>query len=136
MSSQSKNRRPPKFAVDTSALLAMMQNAPGGSLVGVKLHYSAISTVNLCEVLEYSLAHNIPIAGMTDDLTILGLRIEPFTHEDAHRVAELGRNPRAAALSLSDRVCLALAQRLGVPALTADDSWKKLDIGIEVQVLR
>ena len=136
MNAETNPRRPPKFAVDTSALLAMMQSAPGGSLVGVKLHHSAISTVNLCEVLEYSQAHDIPVAGMADDLTILGLRIEPFTHEDAHRVAELARNPRVAALSLSDRACLALAQRLGVPALTADDSWRKLDAGIEVQVLR
>lgn len=136
MSPDLARRSAPRFALDTSALLAMMQEAPGGSVVGAKLHYSAISTINLAEVLDYSLTHDIRIDGMVDDLQALGLKVESFTPQDAATVAELAKVPHQPPLTLSDRACLALAQRLGVPALTADYAWSKLTLDINVQVLR
>ncbi len=40
-------------------------------------------------------------------------------------------------LSLGDRACLALAQRLRLPAVTADSGWKELRIdGLVVQPIR
>jgi PIN domain nuclease of toxin-antitoxin system len=39
-------------------------------------------------------------------------------------------------LSLADRACLALAEREGVPAVTADKKWAMLDIGIKVSLIR
>lgn len=114
----------------------MMQQAPGGSVVGAKLHFSAISTLNLAEVLDYSLHHDIQIDGMVDDLQALGLRIEPFTPEDASAVAELAKISHQPALTISDRACLALARRLGIPALTADYAWSKLKLDVDIQVLR
>lgn len=126
----------PRFAVDSSALLAMMQDAPGGSLVGVKLHHSAISALNLAQVLEYCCEHGIEAEGMVENLIALGLRIEPFGLDDARKVAEITRATPGSSLGLSDLACLALAARLEVPALTADRSWLDLDIGVEVRVLR
>jgi PIN domain nuclease of toxin-antitoxin system len=38
--------------------------------------------------------------------------------------------------SLADRACLALAERLGVPAVTADREWAKADVAAEVQLIR
>jgi PIN domain nuclease of toxin-antitoxin system len=124
-----------RFVLDTSALLAMMQDAPGGSLVGVKLHNSAISTLNLTEVLDYCNEHDLPTTSMVKDLRALGLEIHPFTEEDAHHVADLGTRLERQ-LSVADRACVALAHRLSLPALSADRSWKQLDLGIEVRVLR
>ena len=43
---------------------------------------------------------------------------------------------KALGLSLGDRACLALAQRQALPVLTADKTWKQLDLAIEVQLLR
>ena len=43
---------------------------------------------------------------------------------------------RGAGLSLGDRYCLALAQRLGVPVLTADQQWANVSVGIAIQVIR
>ena len=40
------------------------------------------------------------------------------------------------ALSFGDRACLALARRLGLPALTAERAWAELDLGIPVEVFR
>lgn len=113
-----------------------MQHTPGGSVVGARLRHSAISTLNLAEVLDYSRMNGIDTDGMVGDLKSLGLRIEPLTPEDANAIAELADPSKQCTLSLSDRACLVLAQRLGVPALTADPAWSHLELDIDVQVLR
>jgi PIN domain nuclease of toxin-antitoxin system len=37
---------------------------------------------------------------------------------------------------LGDRACLALAQQLDLPVLTADKIWQRLDIGVSIQLIR
>jgi hypothetical protein len=55
-------------------------------------------------------------------LRVLGVRIEPLT------AARLWDRARPAGLSLGDRCCLALAERLGCAAVTADTAWAQLDL--------
>jgi PIN domain nuclease of toxin-antitoxin system len=43
---------------------------------------------------------------------------------------------RALGLSLGDRACLALAIALKAPVWTSDRSWKKLNIGVTVHLMR
>ena len=64
------------------------------------------------------------------------LEAVPFGPEDVLRVAALRPLTKTQGLSLGDRVCLALAQRLGLPALTTDSAWNNLDAGVEVRVVR
>ena len=66
----------------------------------------------------------------------MGLRILPFTPEDAELTAGLWSTSRQAGLSLGDRACLSLAQRLSLPALTADRSWAALELEVEVRLIR
>ena len=66
----------------------------------------------------------------------LGLRVADFTAESAEATAQLGSVAAPPGLSLGDRACLALAGALGVPALTSDTAWARLDLGIEVQIIR
>jgi PIN domain nuclease of toxin-antitoxin system len=54
----------------------------------------------------------------------------------AYRAGLLRPATKAAGLSFGDRGCLALAQQLGVPALTADRGWARLSIGIPIRVIR
>lgn len=54
----------------------------------------------------------------------------------AEAAARLRPATRHAGLSLADRACLALARRLGVPAVTADRAWGDLDVGVEVRLIR
>jgi ribonuclease VapC len=49
------------------------------------------------------------------------LRIEPVVAEDAEWAAARWR--RGEGLSLADRLCMAVGNRLGVDVLTADVSW-------------
>jgi ribonuclease VapC len=49
------------------------------------------------------------------------VEIEPVTVDDAERAALLWKPDSG--LSLGDRLCLALGDRLDAPILTADRSW-------------
>jgi PIN domain nuclease of toxin-antitoxin system len=62
--------------------------------------------------------------------------IEPITEEDCIAIARLRRSTKAQGLSLADRACLALAERLGAPAVTADREWVKAQVGAEVRTIR
>jgi PIN domain nuclease of toxin-antitoxin system len=50
------------------------------------------------------------------------VRVEPVTLADAEMAAAYWADHKT--LSLGDRLCLALADRLELPALTADSAWE------------
>lgn len=62
--------------------------------------------------------------------------LEPLTDADCIAVARLRSSTKEKGLSLADRACLALAGRLGVPAMTADWGWGEVDVGAEVRLIR
>jgi len=115
--------------LDASALLALLKGEPGAERVAEALEQGAyLSAVNLAEVLS-------KLADWGEDpaeaqarmaqVGLLGAAVEvlPFTGEDALEVARLRALTRAYGLSFGDRACLALARRLGLPALTAERAW-------------
>ncbi|WP_368794370.1 PIN domain-containing protein [Candidatus Synechococcus spongiarum] len=67
-------------------------------------------------------------------LTTYPLKVEQVTIEDGQRAAELWR--QGTPLSLADRFCLALGQRLRIPVVTADKEWSKVDVAIRVIQIR
>jgi ribonuclease VapC len=85
-------------------------------------------TQGLTEETAVSLS-GMPLAGGA-------ISVEPFTIVDAVLCAKLRPETRHIGLSLGDRACLALAQRLGARALTADQQWTKLNLGIPIEVIR
>ena len=123
-------------AIDASALLALLFAEPGAELVADAIAGGAVtSAVNLSEVATVLVRHR------KDPATILGpvreqLAVEPFTDADAMVAAALYPKTTNKGLSLGDRSCLALARRLGVPALTAERVWAELDLDIDVQLIR
>ncbi|MPY67713.1 type II toxin-antitoxin system VapC family toxin [Deinococcus sp. SDU3-2] len=128
------------IVLDASALLTYFFGEPGADQVEKRLPGSVMHTVNYAEVLsklaERGLApkaaeHQLEQAGLSQVI-----RIDAGTSADALAVARLRPLTRAAGLSLGDRYCLALADRLGVAAATTDRSWGTLDLGIPVEVLR
>jgi PIN domain nuclease of toxin-antitoxin system len=122
--------------LDASALVAVLWEEPGAEAVEPLLRGAAISTVNWAEVLQRYHAAGVSTAGKRESIEALGVRIEPFTSEDAELAAALWRSTRAAGLSLGDRACLALARRIGTPAHTADRAWASLDVQVDVVVIR
>ncbi|HMJ01893.1 MAG TPA: type II toxin-antitoxin system VapC family toxin [Conexibacter sp.] len=122
--------------LDASALIALLWEEPGADAVEPLLSRSAISAVNWAEVLQRYRAHGVETAGKRESVEALGVSVEDFSAEDAETVAELWRPTRRAGLSLADRACLALARRLGLAAYTADRDWRKVDVDVEVVVIR
>ena len=95
-----------------------------------------ISTVNLCEVLErlaVGSAAEAPTLAMLEDL---GLVLVDFTPDLAAIAARLKASTRSVGLSLGDRACLALALRERTPVLTGDRAWSKVDVGVEIVMIR
>ena len=102
---------------------------------------AAVSVVNWAEVLS-----KLAEAGKDPEVAAAELRraegsrralsIEPLTAADCVAVARLRPLTRRQGLSLADRACLALAERLSVPALTADRKWLEADVVAEVQLIR
>ena len=118
--------------LDSSAILAFLQDEPGAAPVESALESGAVcGAANWSEVAQKVLA-----AGKDWDLVralVLSypLVIEPVTGEDAERAARVWR--RGAGLSLGDRLCLALADRLAAEVLTADAAWGSDDRIIQIR---
>ena len=123
---------------DASVLLALVLDEPGTERAMHSLADGVISSVNLAEVMTV-LAHR---GATAEDLDVLvndlPLRVEDFTTDDAVLTALLRPDTKALGLSLGDRACLALAQRLSEVALTADRAWAKLpdSLSQSVELLR
>lgn len=108
--------------VDASVLLAFAQGEEGAGQAEVLLEQGAsCGAANWSEV-----AQKVRAAGRDWDLVraLLGsynLTVEAVIEEDAEWAA--GRWRRGEGLSLADRLCLALGDRLGIDTWTADTSW-------------
>lgn len=124
----------PKRVLDASALLAVFFREVGFEVV--PLEGSAVSAVNWAEVLQVAARRGADVVGLDAAIAAEGAVIVSFTPADAEAAAALWQRTRTVGLSLADRACLALAQRYGVPALTADRAWRDLEVGIEIAVVR
>ncbi len=122
--------------LDASALLTVLFQEPGATAVAdVIAEGAAVSTVNLSEVAAALVRHQRDAEHILRAVTAQ-VTVEPFTIEDALAAAALWATTRVAGLSLGDRACLALAQRLGVPAVTADRQWATTDLGVTIELVR
>ena len=107
---------------DASALLAYLGNEAGSDVVEAALETGGrCSTANCSEVGQKVLA-----AGGDWDLSralllSYGVALEPVQADDAEWAARHWRTGEG--LSLGDRLCLALADRVEEVALTADRKW-------------
>lgn len=121
---------------DASALLASVQREPGWEAVDEALDAAAISAVNYSEVLTRMIEGGIAPDEAVRSLGGLDLRVEPFNQKISEIAALLRPETRRAGLSLGDRACLALAKASGAPVLTADRAWTRIDVGVEIRLIR
>jgi PIN domain nuclease of toxin-antitoxin system len=122
--------------LDASVLLAHISGEKGSEAVPQLANGALLSTVNLAEVFAKLLERNFTAKEAGETIYGYGFDPVPFDRELSRRTGVLRPLTKVLGLSLGDRACLALAQREGLPALTADKSWTKLNIGIEIRVIR
>jgi PIN domain nuclease of toxin-antitoxin system len=125
-----------KVVLDASAVLAVLQKEPGAEAVLSHLHHAVISAVNFSEVVARIVRGGDNFEDALTDLHNLFPDIHPFGIDQALAVGRLFPQTVAHGLSFGDRACLVLAKSLGAPALTADQEWAKLDIGVKVELIR
>ena len=128
----------PDYVLDASAILALLQNEPGADYVRARVERtnSIISAVNLAEVGYKMVEHGLSGAQVRETMIEFGVEVRPFDAEQAMILADLYVPTKNLGLSLADRACLALAQLMGLPALTADHAWRDVDPDIEIELIR
>jgi PIN domain nuclease of toxin-antitoxin system len=108
--------------LDASAVLAFVQGEAGSDDVEQALGDGArCGAANWSEVAQKVLAARRDWDLVRALLGSYGLGIEPVLAEDGEWAA--GRWRRGEGLSLGDRLCLALSERLDADVLTADRTW-------------
>jgi PIN domain nuclease of toxin-antitoxin system len=132
-----------RVLLDASALLAWIFDERGADVVERLVPYSVISSVNFAEVARFceTRGYRRTTAQLGEDLEALGLRIEEsITTADAIRAGELihlshkeKARHRGRTLALGDGMCLAVSERLGLPAVTGDLLWFDLAHLLRVQ---
>jgi PIN domain nuclease of toxin-antitoxin system len=128
----------PAVVLDASALLALLLGESGVDVVRPTLADAGMSTVNLAEVVGHYARNGVTREQIA---RVLGPLPIEYTAPDASLAYDVGMlipATRSAGLSLGDRTCLALARRLGVPALTAEHRWSTVAeaAGVEVRLIR
>ncbi|KIQ62773.1 hypothetical protein TR51_27930 [Kitasatospora griseola] len=134
--------------LDAGAVLAWMADETGAEQVEKVLDGSLLPTVCLTEILRRAQAYGHPSSPrrMAEDLVGTGLAlIEDITNADAVRAAELRhfsytarsrwtdedlrhtRTARPGTLSTADSLCIAVAERHGLPVLTTDRAWSVIE---------
>ena len=125
------------YVLDASALLVLLKGETGSErVIEALMDGAAISAVNFSEVVAKLREGGMLEEAIHESLDSLELDIVEFDTEFAYQAGLLCPLTKSAGLSLGDRACLALAQNLNLPALTADRAWDGLSLGIRIQVIR
>lgn len=122
--------------LDTSALLAFVHGEPGGQMVARLIGDAAMSAVNFAEAVTKLVNRGASLDQAKHVLSFAEVDIIDFDRRQAEATGALVSRTRSQSLSLGDRACLTLAMELGLPAVTADPSWKSLGVNVTVQVIR
>ena len=128
------------LVLDASAVLAFLQGEPGQDIVHQALHDSTcvMSAANQAEVIAKSLDRGAQAQAIRTVLTELGYTVVDVKAQDGVQAGWMRDATRSLGLSLGDRLCLAMAQRLKAPVLTADRPWLNAakGLGLDIRCIR
>ena len=121
--------------LDASAVLALLLDEAGAAKVAGVLAGSKMSAVNHAEVFTHYAKLGSSQSDIEELVDTLPIEIVPLDTELARMAGMLRPLTIESGLSLGDRCCLALAQRSGLPALTADKAWKTIASAAKVKIV-
>jgi PIN domain nuclease of toxin-antitoxin system len=117
-----------RWLLDASAVLALIGREPGAEIVVPILSRSAITAVNLAEVVK-----KLREQGYRSEeakATVMALRIPlergPVDFQQAIQLGDLAFLGRTYGLSMGDSMCLLVAGWSGRTAVTAERRWKEI----------
>ncbi|MEA3292537.1 MAG: type II toxin-antitoxin system VapC family toxin [Pseudomonadota bacterium] len=123
--------------LDASAVLAYLHQETGWEGIQAVVAESCIGAVNWSEVAQKTVQKGLNVKTARALLEEVGLTIAPFSASQAELAAHLWTSTRRNGLSsLADRACLALALEREAPVLTADRAWSKLELEVDIRLVR
>ena len=120
--------------IDTSAVLAHLNDEPGGDVARRWLRDAAASALTLQEIVSKAVDRGVPGHVIPALVERLRLNVHPLDAEAAMAAGLMRTETARHGLSHGDRACLALARQLGLPAVTADRAWAEVASALGVQV--
>ncbi|HKF47993.1 MAG TPA: type II toxin-antitoxin system VapC family toxin [Terracidiphilus sp.] len=122
--------------LDSSAILALLNNEAGKSTVAMIIHGALLSAVNLAEIYSKLLLWGVDESFAAEQIDSLQCDVCPFTEALGRAAGALILATKPYGLSLGDRACLALAMERKAKVYTTDRNWKNLSLGIDIEVIR
>lgn len=127
----------PSTVLDASAVIALLRGEPGSAMVADAIGSAIISAVNLKEVGKQLLDGGAGTKAAREIIDALRLEVRAHDETAAWQAADLSAATRNAGSGLGDRSCMALAIAEGIPAMTADRAWVKVQVtGLSVILIR
>lgn len=126
--------------LDASAIIAFLQGEPGGEEVqsALQSQHCVVTAANQAEIIAKALDRGVSTNAIQTILAELAYVVIDIKAEDGIKAGYLRATTRPAGLSLGDRLCLAVAQRLKALVLTADRPWLAMaqPLGLEIRCIR
>ena len=131
-------RKPNLIVIDSSAVLAVLRNEKGADVAIDMMQHGVISAINLGEVVQVQLRDGISRTEIEQAMDEWDIPVVNVDAELAYMAAEMRATALVKGMSQADCICLALAKREGVAALTGDRKWAGIAdaIGVEVRLIR
>jgi ribonuclease VapC len=126
------------YVFDTSVLIAIIKEEKGYQKGLDFLHDKVfMNTVNLAEFFAWVILHSdISNKEMTIFIQDLEIKVVDFDIKMAEKSSRLIPETKQYGLSLGDRACLSLGQKLNLPVITCDKVWSEAKLDCEIVVLR
>ncbi len=116
---------------DSSAILAYLQHEQGSDVVLQVLADGVCASANWSEIAQRIRSQGLDWRANRALLEGFNVVVEPVTIDDAEAAAMLWQ--RGKGLSLADRLCLAMAERLEATVWTADAAWGTSDTILQIR---
>lgn len=116
--------------------MAVILDERGADVVRQADRGSEISIVNVAEVMSTVAERGDRPEKVELAIAEMGLRIRAFRDAHALEVARLRPLTKHLGLGFGDRACLAQGRMSEHPILTGDHDWAKLDLGLDIRLIR
>ncbi len=125
-----------EVVLDASAVLALVNEEPGGETVDALLDDPVISAVNWSEVIAVLVDAGFEAERAGARSVALGPAVIVFDQPQVLATGALRAVARSAGPSLGDRACLCLAEARRAAAVTADRRRATLGLDAQVRLIR
>jgi len=123
-----------KYLLDASAVLAALRRENGWERVTAITTESAIGAANLAEVIARLVEVSDSATDIVEAFAELAITVLPVEEADGVSAGLLRAPTKSLGLSLGDRLCLAMAGRLGMIAITGDRAFGPAGAAVQVEI--